>query len=246
MKPVYAKELAEQYEQRVQEARQKFNDSLAIQALTSSAGSDPHLIMFLINFCSNGIGMTKPVQSWVSRVGDRCIELGLQEEGQQFKMHAIEKSYRHVALQADLKMLVAYWNAGGYQPHLSVEKLLARPLSPGVIAYQKMHEDIIASSNPFSQFVVEYEVDRLSIEYGAWMMRRCMERFGKVFLSRISYFQSNVSIQIGKLQFNWLGLGRVLAAHPDYMDAFVDIGKRTLAVYQCFLADCVVKDVSAA
>jgi hypothetical protein len=235
------KQLAEQYERGVQSARQRFNDSLAVQTLTSSEAGDELLVLFLINYCAYGVGMTKPVESWISRVGDRCIEKGFAEEGHIFKRHALQKTNHHLFLVNDLKSLTAYWNERFEHPHLIPEQLLQRPTPPGVLQYQVLHEKIVAGDEPFRQFAVEYEIDRLSLEYGAWLVSRCLQRFGKVFLARTTFLQKDVAFDVAQTQFNWLGMGKLLAAHPTFLMGLTETGIQALDSYQQFLADCVLE-----
>ena len=64
------------YTPRVREARQRFESGIA--ATLRDPGMDPaRFELFLIQYCSRGVRMTEPVESWIFRVGQRCEALGL-------------------------------------------------------------------------------------------------------------------------------------------------------------------------
>jgi len=234
-----AKQMAEKYENRIQSARQRFNASDVIQLLTCPDTEAEFLLRFLINYCAYAVSMDQPTESWIRRAGEHCLALGLMQQDEIFKIHAKQQANLHLLLIADVKALGAFWNKRFKRSPLDVEKLLARPNPPAVLHFQKLHEEIIAGQEPYRQFAIKYESDRLAIEYGAWLVKRCVKAFGEDVLARLTFLQKKVILDSEQSQFNWLELGKLLAAHPDFFEGLITTGESALEAYQQVLEDCV-------
>jgi len=226
------------YEQRVQQARSLFKDSKIVNTLRAS--DDELLELFLINFCAFGVGMTEPVESWVRRAGERCEAIGLTDLGHALKMHAKHEANHHLMMIEDTKSLTAFWNERRKGERLNAEKLLARPIPAGVAQYQKLHEDIIGSTTPYKQIAVEYEIELLSVNYGPELIGHCAQKIGPEVITRLSFVQDHVALDVGHTTFNRRELGKFLAAHPDYLDGLVDAGTQAIGAYQKYLEDCLI------
>ena len=226
------------YEERVQHARSLFKGSIIVNTLRATDGE--LLELFLINFCAFGVGMTEPVEGWVRRAGERCEAIGLTDLGHALKTHAKHEANHHLMMIEDTKSLTAFWNERHKGERLNAEKFLARPIPAGVAQYQKLHEDIIASTAPYKQIAVEYEIELLSVNYGPELIGHCAQKLGPEVLARLSFIQDHVAIDVGHTTFNRRELGKFLAAHPDYLDALVDGGIQAIGAYQQYLEDCLI------
>jgi hypothetical protein len=226
------------YEQRVQRARSLFQDSTIVKTLRTT--DDEVLELFLINFCAFGVGMTEPVEGWVRRAGERCETIGLADLGRALKMHAKHEADDHLMMIEDTKSLTALWNERREGERLNAEELLARPIPAGVAQYQKLHEDIIASSAPYKQIAVEYEIEWLSVNYGPELMGRCGQKLGREVIAGLSFVRDHVAVDVELTTFNRRELGKFLAAHPDYLDGLVEGGTQAIGAYQKYLEDCLL------
>ena len=68
------------------------------------------LFLFWINFCSQGINMTEPVEGWIRRAGERCKVLGYKKLGENLCKHAVHEAGHDLMQIEDTKRLVSRWN----------------------------------------------------------------------------------------------------------------------------------------
>jgi hypothetical protein len=211
---------------------------------TGAAGSmldenfDPVLLeLFLLNYCSRGVRMTEPVESWIERAGKRCRELGLEKLGIALQKHAASEANHHLMMIADTQALVQRWNASQPKP-LAVEALLAVPASPAVDAYVTLHEDVIRGSEPYCQLAIEFEIERISVTWGPPFMRQCARLLGQGSNETLSFLTEHVEVDQGHTKFNELQLERLLTEHRSFAPALARTGAAALDIYGNFLAEC--------
>jgi hypothetical protein len=192
--------------------------------------------LFLIYFCALGVGMTEPVENWIKRAGQRCEELGLLELGQFLKAHAKHEAGHHLMMIEDTRALVANWNARRI-PHLDAEKILGLPLTPGVVMYQKLHEEAIAGDAPYGQIAIEYEIERISVEFGPRLIQKCVGVLGPAILRSLSFIREHMEIDVAHTRFNEEQLGKLLSARPEFLIPLVQAGKKALMAYKAFVND---------
>src|SRR5436190_830837 len=98
------------YTPHVTDARTRFQSGAGGQLLSDDL--DPTLFeLFLLNYCSRGVRMTEPVESWISRAGKRCRQVGLEKLGISLEKHATQEADHHLMMIADTQALVRRWNA---------------------------------------------------------------------------------------------------------------------------------------
>jgi hypothetical protein len=229
--------VAELYEPALKDARQGFAHNSSIQALFDPAIDPDRLELFLICFCALGVQMTEPVEGWIDRAGRRCIELGLLAIGKALRAHARHEANHHLMMIEDTRTLVKRRNVR-LNSRLLADVLLATPSTPGIQRYVMLHEDVISSSAPFAQLAIEYEIERLSVEFGGRMLRQCSNRLGADALNGMSFVSEHVAVDVGHTKFNEAELGKLLAASPNFALNLTAVGSRALGAYAMFVDDC--------
>ncbi|MGH9766569.1 MAG: hypothetical protein ACREAB_03970 [Blastocatellia bacterium] len=123
------------------------------------------LELFLIYFSGLSVGMTEPVEGWIRRAGVACQEMGLDELGKSLITHASHEANHHLMLIEDTRSLVDRWNER-HQAPVNADEILGRPATEGILCYRELHEKVIADGRPFCQIAIEYEIEKMSAEYG--------------------------------------------------------------------------------
>jgi hypothetical protein len=229
--------LVEEYEARMAIARERFDRHPAVRALFQEPIDPVTMEAFLISFAIAGVRMTEPVEGWIRRAGHRCGELGLDRLASALDGHAHQESGHQLLMLADARLLVERWNRAR-KPELSLDGLLALPPTPGVVAYRRLHEDLIAGPTPYGQLTIEYEIEMLSVNYGPRLIERCTGLLGDGILEGLSFLRDHVALDAGHTNFNRNQLSRLLDEHPDFLPWLVAAGSNALAAYATFLDDC--------
>jgi hypothetical protein len=229
--------LIEEYEGGLRLAREEFNSHPAVLALFHRPMEAIDMETFLISFTVLGVGMTEPVEGWIRRAAVRCGELGLAKLAKALDGHAHQEADHHLLMLADASRLVDRWNKTR-KPELSVPTLREGAPTPGVGAYQRLHEDVIAGPTPYGQLAIEYEIEMLSVTYGPRLIERCTGLLGNEIVEGLSFLRDHVELDVGHTHFNRIQLGRLLAEHPDFLPGLIDAGSKALRAYASFLGDC--------
>ena len=178
-----------QYEAGMENARADFSRNAAISALFDGPIESERLEAFLIHSCSIGVAMTEPVGSWITRAGQRCSEIGLNEDG------------HHILMQQDTHALVDRWNRN-HTLHLDASYLIAREDTDGVREYRQVHEDTISGDAAYGQLAIEYEIERLSVIYGPQLLNLCARTLGSDALDGLSFLRDHVELDVAHTKFN--------------------------------------------
>jgi hypothetical protein len=194
--------------------------------------------LFLIHFCSQGVGMTEPVEGWIRRAGERTRAAGFAELGTALVHHAAHEAGHHEMMIRDTHRLVAWWN-DFHQPKLSAATFLERPWSLGVERYRQLHEATIAGDAPYGQIAIEYEIERVSVDCGPKLFGYVASVLGKSVMGCLSFLTEHVAIDVGHTQYNRRALSDFLIRAPHTRDALVRAGTAALDTYAGFLEDCV-------
>ncbi len=201
--------------------------------------------LFLIYFCALGVRMTEPVEDWIKRAGQRSEELGLLELGKFLKAHSKHEAGHHLMMIEDTRALVSNWNARR-TPHLDVEKILGLPPTPGVVRYQELHEETIAGDTPYGQIAIEYEIERISVEYGPRLIQKCIDVLGPAILQSLSFIKEHVKADVAHTRFNEEQLGKLLSARPEFLTPLVQAAEKALDAYKAFVSDALTLGQSRA
>lgn len=228
----------ELYESGVAPARERFARSLWVTEMLSSRVEPDRLELFLIHFSALGARMTAPVEGWIRRAGECCLEVGLPELGRALVRHARAEADHDKMMIQDAKSLVARRNTRG-QSRLDCERVLAQPDTPGIARYVELHEQVIASPEPFAQIAIEFEIEGLSVRYGPKFIERCVDTLGPEIKDCMSFVEEHAALDVGHSKFNASQLENLLARHPEFLETLVRTGAEALDTYANFLDDCV-------
>ena len=180
--------------------------------------------------------MTEPVPGWIRRAGEETKKRGFDELGTALVHHAAHEEGHHEMMIDDTKTLVGWWN-DYHTPKMSAEAFLKQPFSPGVLKYRKLHEDCIASEKPYSQIAIEYEIEKVSVDYGPKMFGSIGQILGMQVVQCLSFVKEHAAIDVGHTQYNQRALGAFLVRAPMTLDDLVESGKAALDCYASYLED---------
>jgi hypothetical protein len=229
--------LVDIYEAKLADARADFETKSRIKNFFAP-DIDPTLLeLFFIYFNALGVNMTEPVESWISRAGTRCEELGKTEIGRALKLHAKHEANHHLMMIKDTKFLVDQWNRN-HSLLLDVDQLLAHSKTPGINQYSQLHEDVIASNTPFGQLAIEYEIEMLSVRYGPQLINQCIQVLGLSFVQGLTFLQDHVEIDVAHTTFNRNQLEQFVKQYPECVSDLVNAGTQALDAYATFINDC--------
>ncbi|BBD70630.1 hypothetical protein NIES4072_69970 [Nostoc commune NIES-4072] len=225
------------YTNNVSIARSRFDRGSTLKALLDP-NIDPILLeMFLLYYCSQGIEMTEPVESWIRRAGERCIEIGLTEVGQLLIAHAKGEAGHQLMMIADTKALVSRWNSQR-KPHLDAEWFFSQPKTDSVSEYYKLHEDTITGDTPFGQVAIEYEIEMLSLRCLSHLVEQCKKVLGNDITKCISFLEEHIIVDVAHTQLNERMIKNLLNSNPDYLTVLSSIASKALDTYGSCLSDC--------
>ncbi len=225
------------YEQRLLAARRRFAESRFVTDVIGRKLDDARFEAFLMFFTALGVQMTRPVDSWIRRAGERCIAVGFTELGHALVKHAVHEAGHDALFEQDARSLVKRWNAKDSR-HIDAAHLLTLPATAGVARYVQLHEETIAGPSPFAQIAIEYEIEQLSVTWGPHFIRTCAAVLGPDVSTCLTFVHDHVALDVGHTQFNRTQLGRFLTAHPASLAALAAAGAAALDAYGGYLSDC--------
>ncbi|MER5209555.1 hypothetical protein ABT063_02930 [Streptomyces sp. NPDC002838] len=229
--------LLDRYEGALRPARERLAGNRAMRAVLDT-DTDPRTVeLMLTAYAVNGVAMVEPVEGWIRRAAERCLELGYQELGDALLRHAKSEAGHHRMMLSDLRLLTDSWNGRGLPP-LDPDELLARPPRPAVRQYIDLHEDAIAGPTPFVQIAIEYEIENLSAQYGSIIVEGCKARLGDGVHGALSFLVEHAKADVGHTLFNRRQMAGFLERNPAALDDLVAAGTRALDVYGRCLDEC--------
>lgn len=198
-------------------------------------------LAFYLYMSSRGIRMTKKVEEWIRRAGERCKELGMHQLGDTLLQHSREESGHDQMYEQDTRQLAIRWNAMFPQNTVDAERLIgADYLHPGEYAYHEVHENVVDSSKPFLQVAIAHEIERLSIVELPDMLRMAAERVGSDVLKDLSFLTSHHDIDIHHADENEVQMGKLFDQFPSDAETLAETGGLALQAFGDYLDDCMV------
>lgn len=227
----------ELYEPHVLKARSRLETDRGLRALLDPTIDPALLERFLIQYCSLGVRMTEPVEGWIRRAGERCIEIGLGDLGRTMLMHARHEAGHHLMMIEDTRYLVRRWNERR-APALDAERLLQQSLLAPTLRYVQLHESVIAGEMPFGQVAIEFEIEALSVRLGPRLMTQFQRVLGDDIVQGLSFIAEHVALDVGHTQLNERMMNRLLDARPGAARALGEVGSAALDTYLDFFNGC--------
>ena len=201
---------------------------------------DPLVLeLFLIEYCALGVAMTEPVEAWIRRAGERCQELGFAEVGAFLISHANEENDHHLSFVDDTRWLVSQWNTK-HDQQLNAEGLLSQPLTDGVRNYRALHETVISGDAPYCQLAIEFEIERLSITYGAAAITKIARVLGPEAIKGLRFLENRVKEGTRHTSMLECQLNQLLHNIPMALSVITETSRMALKTYGEYLSDCLV------
>ena len=228
-----------EYERRLVPHRVAFSRRPSL-ALLGAAGQDPSLLhLFLIHYVAYGIEMTRPVEDWIHRAGEQCRDTGFGQLGDSLIAHARHEAGHHKLMIADLEALTGQWNERYSSAVIDPIAILQSSTPAGVRQYRDLHENIIAADTAFAQIALEYEIESLSLTYGAKLVTAADSALNDTARDGLTFLREHVALDAAHTLFNRREIKKLLVDRPDCLDALVNTGARALETYGQFVDDCI-------
>ena len=225
------------YEPYAQPARNLLDTDPALCRLLDPSIEPAVLERFLIEWMARAVYMTEPVDGWIRRTGQRCIELGMEKLGQQLITHAKSETGHHLMTLDDARGLVEHWNAR-HSPRLSMDELVAQPPTASMKEYRQVHEETIEGPYPVGQIAIEREVGFLAVYFGPRLVKQVETVLGKDVADKLSFLNEHVAVDVGHTLLNERMLQEAITRSPEQGRIYADTGARALTAYIHFLGDC--------
>ncbi len=230
--------LKEHYLPHVTEARRRITEDPRLARILDPEIDPVRVLAFLIHFSARGVQMTRPVEDWIRRAGERCLELGFKQLGRTLVSHAKQEAGHDQMMVDDLHVLRERWIALGLPP-FDAQRMLEQEPTPAMRHYVDLHEQIIASDHPYRQIAVEDEVEGMSTVLGPALLEACQRALGPEVLRAMSFIGEHAAIDVGHTAMNDAELDRLLEARPELGPILAEAGINALNTYLDFLGDCV-------
>ena len=225
------------YEPHAVKARARLDTDPALCRLLSPSIEPRVLERFLIEWMARAVYMTEPVDGWIRRTGQRCIELGMEKLGQQLITHAKSETGHHIMTIDDARALVAHWNARR-SPLLDVDALLAQTPTEAMKDYRQLHDETIEGPHPVGQIAIEREIGFLAVHFGPRLMQQVETVLGKEVADKMTFLNEHVAVDVGHTLLNEKMLEEAITRSPEQGRIYAETGARAMTTYIRFLGDC--------
>jgi hypothetical protein len=192
---------------------------------------------FLLHFSALSIPITEPVEGWIRRAGERCEALGWSEIARALHNHSKAEAGHQQYHIDDFAALVPFWN-GRWYPPANADAIRAHGLTLGGQRYCDVHEENISSATPYCQFAIEYEIERLPVEYGSKFVENCVRLLGHEILGCMTFATSHVEFDVGHTKFNAHFLANLIAQDSTRLGPLAAAGAAALDAFADHLTEC--------
>jgi pyrroloquinoline quinone (PQQ) biosynthesis protein C len=97
---------------------------------------------------------------------------------------------------------------------------------------------VITGNAPFAQLAIEYEIERLSVQYGGQVLHLVRRRLSDESLAGMSFLVEHVALDVGHTKFNAAELEKLLGESHESASVLAAAGAAALEAYAMFLSDC--------
>ncbi len=225
------------YEPHTLPARSCLDSDASLRRLLDPSIEPALLERFLIEWMARAAYMTEPVDGWIRRTGQRCIEQGMEKLGQQLITHAKSETGHHIMTIDDARALVAHWNARR-SPPLNIDELLSQPPTAAMKEYRQLHDETIEGPYPVGQIAIEREIGFLAVYFGPRLMQQVETVLGKEVADKMTFLNEHVAVDVGHTLLNEKMLEEAITRSPEQGRIYAETGARAMTTYIRFLGDC--------
>lgn len=225
------------YEPHALLARGRLDSDAALCRLLAPSIEPLVLERFLIEWMARATYMTEPVDGWIRRTGQRCVDQGLEKLGESLIIHAKSETGHHLMTIDDARALVNYWNAR-HEPRLMLEELLAQRPFESMVEYRQLHDDTIEGPHPVGQVAIEREVGYLAVHYVPRVLEQVEKVLGKDVAGKLSFLEEHTAVDVGHTMLNEKMLEEAIQRSPEHAHLYAETGARALTTYIRFMGDC--------
>lgn len=225
------------YEPHTLLARSRLDSDPSLRRLLDSALKPQVLERFLIEWMARAAYMTEPVDGWIRRTGQRCIEQGLVSLGQSLITHAKSETGHHLMTLEDAHALVRHWNAR-HAPPLRLDALTAQTPTESMKEYRQLHEETIEGPYPVGQIAIEREIGFLAVQFGPRLMQQVKRLLGEEVAGLLTFLDEHIAVDVGHTLLNERMLTEAISRAPDHGRLYAETGARAMNTYIRFLGDC--------
>ncbi|PTL80462.1 hypothetical protein [Vitiosangium sp. GDMCC 1.1324] len=225
------------YEPHTLLARSRLDSDSSMRRLVDPSIRPAVLERFLIEWMSRAAYMTEPVDGWIRRTGQRCIELGMEKLGQSLITHAKSETGHHLMTIDDARSLVGHWNTR-YASKLNLEELLAQTPTESMKEYRQLHDETIEGPYPVGQIAIEREIGFLAVHYVPRVMQQVKNVLGKEVADKLTFLAEHTAVDVGHTLLNEKMLEEAISRSPEQARIYAETGARAMNTYIRFMGDC--------
>jgi hypothetical protein len=121
---------------------------------------------------------------------------------------------------------------------LDAEAIIAMDPPAGRMRTGQLPAEIAESDQPYRLIPVDYEVERLAVDYGPRMMAHFKRMLGDEIEPCLSFLSEHIVIDAGHTKHNQQQLRKLLSLRPDLVEQLIQDGAAALRNYDSFFGDC--------
>lgn len=235
---IFSKHPKNNYEVALQGPRREFRATSVVKEMLSGNVDPVFIELSIIYWSALSSGFVKPVADYLRLAGDRCQEMELPEMVRFFRRHAEEEEGHDDWAVKDTHRLVARWNKRHPAIPLDAGELLDQRMSPAVLRYHQLHQNVIEGKAPYAELAIDLEIELITKNFGPRMLLQCIKKIGPHILWEMIFLREHVRFDFGHTDKNVETLNQLLQKHPDFVAKLVETGKAALNAYADLLEDC--------
>ncbi|MCA9680687.1 MAG: hypothetical protein KC457_00710 [Myxococcales bacterium] len=207
-----------------------------VDAVLPADAQDQAVLGFLIEFCARGVRMLRPVEGWMRRSGQACVDSDLCELGVALLVASRGEKQRHLLLIDDLVQLTELWRRR-FGQKLDLGALVRRE-TPSARRHAKIREFAGYGEHPWLSLGIELELAELIVDLGPRLMRRCEDQLGSAVYAGMRFVQARVEHAALHRQSWDQQLEALLRDSPRHAEATAIIGCGAVDAMVDFLGEC--------
>jgi hypothetical protein len=229
--------IQELYEPHVLPARARIPTDEVMHRLTAPDLESHVVERFFIQYHALGVYMAEPLEGWLRRAGQRCLQQGLDTLGKGLLAHARQESHQREQLVEDTRLLVRRWNLRRPRP-LRSERLLTQYPTDTMRAWRAAVEGALGHELPGAGLVPLYEWTQLTQTVGPHLMALVSRVLGREALEGLGYLREHSQVDTARAHTQARLMEELVRTMPENTPALAELGTEALGLGLHFLEDC--------